>query len=339
MPYDSLPLLINRIDDNIDKIAINKIQYIMEVPTISTNLASALLRKKRITLIVDGVSEMNYSQRNFISPESGAKETHCVIYTSRTPLDLFGSTTTIEPLGLRGYYLDALLDGFTSKYVGANKFGEQREILRNKVYKMVFELNHGDSEVLVPLSILRLMVEKASKLINEGKSLETLPDNSADLFDDYILDLYRHNENQGTSIKLLRHAALISLGLEKLISETTFTGLPISSNTLVPHWRSEDIYLSMISPSFMNDSLNNGILISSGSTGDKQVKFTHDPIAEYLSSKEIIIRYRDGKISQEQMQAITDELKNLNQHLVILLNSVAGRMNIILPNTSTKDNL
>jgi hypothetical protein len=214
-----IPLFVNKLSQNLDEACKDKLQYIMNSTTISNSLYKSLLRNKRVLAVVDGISEINALSQDWIDAEKGAKEIQFVVYTSRKPLH-FPESITIIPLGLKISYLDSLIDGFTNSYVGANKFEDEREVLRTRIKMILSEINKSDPDRPVPLVILRLMIQQASDLVDQGKHLsDELPNNLSSLFENYISDLLRNTDSPKEAERDLLKAAVVSMGLSELFNK------------------------------------------------------------------------------------------------------------------------
>jgi hypothetical protein len=289
-------------------------------------LAEALLRKKRILAIVDGISEMsNIDEKQFV-PELGGKLSRLVVYTSRKPIQI-PESTIIYPMGLRIDFLDMLLDNFTNSYAEAYKFGEQREILRARVKLMLAELSGNDPSKPVALSLLKEIVRQASQLIDEQKPLsEFLPKSVGELYDSYTADLFRNIKNGEELIDQLREASLISVGLGRLLDSTFSSDHPIE---IKPTWIPKSNYTKFISSEKIDIFLSSGAMNSTGDVGVTYIKFKHDPLGEYLAGVKIILMYKQGIISNKQLQFIHNSSNSIS--FLTLLKSTANRMNVSVP--------
>ncbi|GAB3809118.1 hypothetical protein GCM10028819_49670 [Spirosoma humi] len=329
-PHMALPIFANTIDAPLDTICTNRLAYLTNNPKLSETLSGALLRKKRVVVIVDGLSEYADLKQEFIHPDTGAKNAYCVIYTSRKPIAL-PESTVIVPSGLRIEFLDNLLDGFTNSYAGAYKFGEQREVLRSKVKRMILELNGMDNEKPVPLSILRIIVEKASAMIDQQEDLANLPNSISHLLDNYVADLFRSHADPDAAVRQLRKAALISLGMGQLLSPISKKSWSfISKWNCRPQWTPDTVYSAYLDKGFLVSCRESGLMTTSGNVGDKQLKFTHDPIAEYLTAKELIIKIRDQKIDADLLKRLVVIIEKSNQSLYNALTLLSSQMDVCI---------
>ncbi|MBG6234754.1 photosystem II stability/assembly factor-like uncharacterized protein [Pedobacter sp. CAN_A7] len=323
----ALPVFINNVDDNLDTICKVKVQSFTRQLFVSDVLINVLLRKRRIIAVVDGISEMPFIKPEHIDPEKGAKFAHLIVYTSRTPLRLWGKIQII-PLGLRIEYMDSLLDGFTNMYVGAFRFGSHRELIRKRLKHVINEFYRQNNNQPLPLSLLRIMVEKASTILDQGNSLETdLPNSLIDLLELYLADLFRKDENMSQSIISLRQCAIISTNLLSIIKDLTGNH---GVNQISPKWTPEKNFFIFVGNLAIEHFIHSGILVVSGTIDDRLLKFSHDLIAEYLSCKEVIILYRDREIDTLKMSVIIETMMT-NPNMYILLCRLAEKKDVVLP--------
>ncbi|MDH7459857.1 YCF48-related protein [Chitinophagaceae bacterium 26-R-25] len=323
-PWTCLPIYIDKLGDKtLDEICTSKLQYLSNSSSISNTLSEALLRKKRVVVVVDGISEMLAITEKQYLPEFGAKNNFLVIYTSRKPVQI-PESTVVYPMGLKIDFLDMLLDSFTNSYAEAYKFGSQREPLRQRVKTMLTELNSDDVTKPVPLSMLKEIVKQASILIDENKPLaEFLPRSIGELYDRYIFDLFRNTTNKDELIENLRDVSLISIGLSELLDSTFSITKQIE---VKPMWLPKTSYTKFISKDKVDILLLSGALNSTNEAGVIYIKFMHDPVGEYLASVKIMILYKLGTISKEQIDFISKSTTSTS--FLSLLKSTASRMRL-----------
>ena len=335
--YPALPVFINNINDDLDKMVINQLKYLTDSSVISESLGKALLKKKKVLVIVDGISEMQLLKPEFIDPQKGAFDVHAVVYTSRKPTGI-SEAVTIIPLGLRLGYLDSLIDGFTNVYVGANRFEDQREILRSRIKVMIGAFSSLDPEKQIPLGMLRLIIERASLIMDRGGSLQVeLPNSYYSLIEEYLSDLLRKVDAPDDRIVLMRAAAMVSMGLIEFIirdKKPTFESRPWEQ--FRPQWMLSDYYQLYIPPADLQLFLSGGVLIESGWLGEKQLKFQNDPIAEYLVASEICISYQTGHMNEPAIKELLRLCRKTNEAFYRLIIEVSQFKKIVLPDDNIK---
>jgi len=323
----ALPIFINHLDVSLDKKIRLKLEYITGNANLSDTLVKALLNKKRIITVVDGISEMTDFKNEFIDPELGAKDAYAVIFTSRKPLN-FSDINTVTPLGLDLNSLDSLIERFTTTFVGIEHFGSHRETLRTKIKQMMVEMGDQYHFKAIPLILLKLIIDRAAALVEKEGNLEKLPKNINGLMDDYIHALLANTENGNHLVKELRKAALISLGLSEVL-KPGFTRVT-NKQAFKPAWISEDIFKKHIDQADLNYLINSGILQTEGELGDKTIKFAYDTLSEYLTAKELCIYYRDTALPEKVIQDLLTDCCIQNDPLYKLVDNLSKHVGIKL---------
>lgn len=287
----ALPVFINNLNTNLDDEIRNQVLYLTGSAEISDVLIRGLARKKRIIACVDGLSEMNDLKVDYITPELGGKNSFLVVYTSRKPL-VIRNLINIVPLTLNLDFVDYLLDGFIENYAGANKFGAEREVIRERVLIFIKQAQIADQQL--PALILKTIVIEASTLLDSGKSLAgNLPYSIFSLFNSYLKGLLHDRKDIQQVIRDLRSIALLSLGLYDVIHQTNVVTLA-DFKEITPRWVSLNILEKLQLGSNLDLFFNCGLLTTAGDSNDQLFKFMYDSLAEYLSADEIIIRFRDN---------------------------------------------
>lgn len=184
-----------------------------------------------------------------------------------------------------------------------------------------------DQSKPVALSLLKEIVKQASRLIDDEKPLaESLPKSVGELYDIYILDLFRNITNYELMIEDLRDVSLIAIGLKGLLDESFSTELAID---IKPTWIPKIIYIKFLPQEKIDTFISSGLLNASGELGVTYLKFTHDPLGEYLAGVKILLLYKQGIISDQDLKFIRGSSSSIS--FLSLLQSSAKRMGIYLP--------
>jgi photosystem II stability/assembly factor-like uncharacterized protein len=308
--HQMLPLFVNKLDRNIDTICLDKVETITG-NKLSPALGTALLRKHRIIAIVDGISEMKNVNNDWIDIEKGAKDLQHVVFTSRKPIP-FEDKLLITPKGIKLEYLDSLIDGFTILYAGAFKFGEQREVLRKKIRAILLAFNHNDNTKEIPLTVLKFIIEHASKLIDSGQELSgNLPDTLPQLYDDYLREIFKAELESSESMVInLVNCAMVTMGLDQL-NDYESLDTP-KENFCNPQWQPIKKYEDLSNAQMVAFYIQNGILIETGSIGFKLAKFNYDSLAEYLASKHLFNLSNQRLINKKILAIILETSQKVN---------------------------
>jgi hypothetical protein len=114
--FPMLPVLLESLERSTDKAqtvdaaAAAQLRIVMNAVKISDPLLQALLSRKRVLVVVDGVSEMAaWVSQGAIDPDRGAVSSRALVVTSRLPTNL-PESLVIRPQGLTLAFLDRVLD-------------------------------------------------------------------------------------------------------------------------------------------------------------------------------------------------------------------------------------
>ncbi len=282
-PHRMLPLLIDSPGKDLDAAVANQLSYVLDVPRLSSRLLEAVLRQCRIIAVVDGLSEMPDEAATLgVQPESGARNTHAIIVTSRLSVPIPGALR-INPQGLTLRYLDGVLDELISRTLGAGRFSDvQRETIRTRLKGLIQDLAApGETSPEIPMLAVVLMLRRANDLaVDETSDLAPLPSGFADLVLDY-------------------GAALLHDDLA-LMTAARAAAVVCSGPDFAPSWRSAGAYAAEgITAAQLKAFVDTGLLLKHGASDDPQYKFALDPVAESLAAREYLIRMRDGRLSRQ----------------------------------------
>src|SRR5262249_23761533 len=110
-PFPMLPILLESLKQGTDKAetvdatVAAQLRSVMKVAKISEPLLHALLSRKRVLVVIDGVSEMANEAADAIRPDKGAVDLRVLVVTSRLPTNL-PESLLIRPQGLTLALLD-----------------------------------------------------------------------------------------------------------------------------------------------------------------------------------------------------------------------------------------
>jgi len=280
--HPMMPLLIASPDESVDKAVASKMALVMDETNVSATLLRALLRRKRVLVIVDGVSELlEATSQKAIRADDGARDTRALVVTSRLPTNLADSLV-VRPQNVTLAFLDRILDNLIAVGLGSGKLnGDEREKLRGHLKGMMEDVGVV-SEWTLPMIFLKLMIDRAAKLLEDGKSFEELPRTLTELVNRYTEDLLRVDVNVTATMVDVRVAAKVYMSEDKS-----------------PASRSEARYLTAgLTKERLVKLVTAGLLIQTGETGDPFYKFAMDPVAEQLDANRVIIEIRDGRADE-----------------------------------------
>jgi hypothetical protein len=310
-PFSMLPILLESWERSTDKAktiddaAAAQLRSVMNAVKISDRLLQALLSRKRVLVVVDGISEMAASVgQGVIWPDSGVMNARALVVTSRLPTNL-PESLVIRPQGLTLAFLDRVLDGLVAANVGAGRFNEgEREELRRHLRSLIEDARDGVKERQVPMIFLKLMIERADQLLKEKKPLNGLPRALSELVTDYTeRQLLRNEPDIHMAMRLARTTAQVCMGKERR-----------------PAARSEYRYESKgVSKEILDNFVTAGLIVRSGEKGDPFYKFALDPIAEQLDANRLMIDIREDRADQTELDELLRRWEEMPQDFLSAL--------------------
>jgi len=285
LPHRMLPMLIEEPAGGVDAAVVTQLAYLLGLPKISDTLGKALMRKKRIFALVDGLSEKVFKPAD-IRPESGSIQTHALLFTTRVPVHLHG-LLLIQPQSVVLAHLDSVLSDYIGRIYGMDRFGDdQRETIRNRLREMIKESQpEGGGEAKIPMLVMALLVQQADALASKSPSgnLDALPRFFDGVVDGYVVFLLRDEKDISTHVSTVRKIATVCLG-----------------RTFVPAPRSFQEYVAVgVAKETLDKFAAAGLLVRTGDVINPLFKFALDPVAEYLASREYVSRITDGTLKIE----------------------------------------
>jgi hypothetical protein len=281
----------------------------MDTPKISDPLLQALLRRKRVLVVIDGVSEMPNAVADAIRADKGAVDSRALVVTSRLPTNL-PESLLIRPQGLTLAFLDRVLDDLIAANVGSSRFNDrERETLRVRIRSLIEYTREGVSERQVPMIFIKLMIERANQLLNESKQLDELPMTLAELVTEYTEQLLRNEQNLTLTVQQARIAAHVCMGKERS-----------------PAARSENTYTAeRVSKEILDKFVIAGLMVRSGDKSDPFYKFALDPIAEQLDANRLVIDIREDRADQTELDELVRRWDELPQDFVSALRRAGAK--------------
>jgi SPFH domain / Band 7 family len=313
--FPILPVLLKSLGsdpnklDNVDEAAADSLRFIMETSKISAPLLEGLLRRKRVLVVVDGVSEMSKQAADLpIRPDKGAVNTRFLVLTSRLPTNLLESNV-IRPQELTIEVLDRVLDDLIAANVGSRRFNDaDRETLRMRIRSLIKDAGEYEKERQVPMIFIKLMIERADQLLKEGKQLAELPSSLAELVTEYTEQLLRNEQDLTLAVQQARMAAQVCMGKERS-----------------PAARSENTYAAKgASKEILDKFVTAGLMAKSGDKSDPFYKFALDPIAEQLDATRLVIGIRDALADQTEIDDLVQQSDKLPDDFILALRRAAA---------------
>lgn len=235
---------------------------------ISDSMLQALLKHKRILVLIDGMSEMSEGTRTAILSGISRIPVNAIIITSRID-ETVGQlkTTTIRPTRIKGNQLSSFVESYLTS-LGEKELFEDEEFFEGcrQLSAIV-----GDRDITALLA--RLFVEQMVAK-QKRKIPDYLPDNIPSLMLRSIEVLYARTPSANLPLRDVIRAATV-IGWECVRKD--FRPLPVNyddvKQALSAHQNGEECL------SYLKDKLK---LVETTSY-DQKIRFRIDPLAEYLA--------------------------------------------------------
>ena len=267
----------------------------------SQKLTVHLLKKKRLLLIVDSLSELNDATRNKIRPVSPDFAANALIVTSRTEESLDGvPKTSLHPLRIRGDRLSSFMDAYFTRRGKRDLFDDPEFF--NGCSKLCVMVRDRECTVLLAKLYAEQMIAskeratgEAAEIASEGADAE-LPETIPDLMLQYLNELNRKEpELDDRSV----HAAAKKIAWECL--RQTFRPSPASAEAVLQTLGGNSEAEARLG--YMEKKLH---LVQCIGAGRDRVKFSLDPLAEYLAGLYILEDNGDSEQRWQEFLAQVD---------------------------------
>jgi HEAT repeat protein len=246
-------------------------------------LVAKLLQRRRILVIIDGLSEFSTAARNLVRPDDPTWLANALVVTSRLEDKLPGPDwTVIQPLRIEGNRLSSFMDLYLVKQ-------HKRELFED------FEFFSGCaklSSIVVGRDITLLLAKLyAEQMIaqKEGSAALDLPRSVPELMLEYLNQLNSKVGGPGKLDDRTVHSVAKAVAWECLSQ----TGRPIPApleSLLAPRGRqgvsAEDL-------KYLEERL---LIVQVVGPGRDKVRFTLDPLAEYLAALDLVENYKGDEL-------------------------------------------
>ena len=295
--YPMIPVLI---EDEIDETIFDSIAHQLknlrdEEKPITEELLKHLLRRRRILVIVDHLSEMSKESQKAIRLRDANSPINALILTSRI-LGIVGKEVTqtiLKPLRVSGKQLSIFMDAYLSK-CGKRDLFEDAEYFSHLSRLSQIVTNNRDITVL----FAKLYADQMIVLTQEINHVE-LPNNIPDLMLSYLNELNRTiQESKVEDYIIQRKAQVIAWECIKETFKPETAEKEKALAALCASNKDMDVEATRNTAKLHLDYLENRLfLIRTISPLNKRIRFSLDPLAEYLAGLYIVNCFRDNKIS------------------------------------------
>jgi photosystem II stability/assembly factor-like uncharacterized protein len=263
--------------------------------TIEDELFNALLKRQRLLVVIDRVSERSSATQRYIETIYRSGSIGCLVLTSRNEIAIDGAQSKyIYPQPLNSATLLNFMTGLLAVFLHSNQnmensgrisglgIEEQLELGKRLAALIRLHTEGGNEEVpLVPL-VVRLFVEQAARLIQTGQALDNLPLSLPEVYFRHL----RQVNPEDTSVphyldgdRMLR----ISKVLAKMAIGENFVPKEFSRQQAIAALVGVGEAVTNSSDPLIRLKLN-GILLEKAGGLVTKFRFSLDPIAEFLAA-------------------------------------------------------
>lgn len=272
---------------------------------VSEELLIELLKRRRLLIIVDHLSEMTEATRKQIRPDLPSFAVNALVITSRDEELLNTVTkTVIKPMRIEGNHIASFMEAYLTSLGKRDLFTDSEFFAAcSRLSTMVGTRN------ITPL-LAKLYAEElvAAKVDAAKEFMPQLPNNIPDLMLYYINELNRIVHNNKLDDRLLHQDA------EKIAWEcvkSTYSPIPAKRDAVLAALGGDDASHRL---DYLEHCLH---LIQTISPAEDQIRFALDPLAEYLAGLYLVNQYGPNKKAWHQL---IDDL----HHLPETSNTIAG---------------
>lgn len=252
--------------------------------TISEELIEQLLRKQRLLIIVDHFSEMSKDTRSQIRPELPSFPVNALVVTSRLEERLGGVNKTIlKPMRVEGNRLSSFMEAYLTK-LGKRDLFDDQEFFEACSRLSALASQRDLTVLLVKLYADQMIAAKAGATEDETRG--DLPDNIPDLMLDYIKQLNCSiADNPLTTDTVQQDAKIVAWECLR----QTYRPATAKRDVMIAALGGEDAKTHL-------EYLENRLRITQTvGPSENQIRFSLDPLAEYLAGLYLVENYADNE--------------------------------------------
>jgi len=258
----------------------------------SLELVERLLRSRRVVVTVDGFSEMNGITRSKIQPGQPEFAARALIITSRLEETLVGAEPiVVKPMRVQGDHLSTFMDAYLVNRNKKDLFSDAEYFdCLSKLSRIV-----GRREITVLLAKLYAEQMITAKEVPTG----TLPENIPDLMLRYLNEVNRKIQQNRLDDRVV-HRDARAIAWECL--KETFRPMPARIERVMQHLNNETPAREK-RLKYLEDTLR---LLQTTGTGRDHVRFTLDPLAEYLAAMHVLVDFGEKRECWQKFLNVLD---------------------------------
>jgi photosystem II stability/assembly factor-like uncharacterized protein len=258
---------------------------------IETELIQALLKKQRILVIVDRLSERSAATQQYVSNIHGGLKVNALIVTTRQEVKFeAGAPLILYPQALDSKSLLHFMTSILAEYAQQSPSGaphafdtiERQLDLGHRLAALIQVRGARDDEMpILPLTV-RVFVDEAVRLILAERPLDELP---RSLPEAYFRSLEKLNPKTPGARNVMTDEAMLSAA--KLLGKLATGGDFIPKEFSMPSARESLRSGGWTDPEKLDPVqrlIDNGVLVEKKRGGFHALRFELDPIAEFLSA-------------------------------------------------------
>jgi hypothetical protein len=261
---------------------------------IEDELFTALLKKQRLLVILDRISERSATTQRYIETIYRSVPIGCLVVTSRIPIAIDGIQSKYiypQPLNsstLLNFMTDllkVLMKESDAQHPGPkplSRIEEQLELGKRLASLIRLNTIKGEEDVpLVPL-VVRLFVEQAVRLLQAGKTLDQLPLSLPDVY-------FQHLRQVNPTDPSVPHF----LDVDRMLSAAKLLGkLALGQDYIPKEFSKEQAIAALAAGGEMVTAASNplvrlklnGVLLEKAGGFVTRFRFSLDPMAEFLAA-------------------------------------------------------
>jgi HEAT repeat protein len=248
---------------------------------ISEELLEHLLRQQRLLVIVDGFSEMSKDNRDQIQPQSSNFPVNALVVTSRVEEELGNvNKTTLKPMRVEGNRLSSFMGAYLTKLGKRESFNDE------KFFQACSQLSALVGQGNITILLAKLYAEQMVA-VEEGTTTHKLPNNIPDLMLCYLNQL---NDSVADTNKLQNstiHYDLKIIAWECL--KQSYKPATAQRDVVLNELGGEDAKTRL---AYLENSLQ---VIQTNDPSEERLRFSLDPLAEYLAGLYLVKKYGDNE--------------------------------------------
>ena len=304
-PHLMLPVLIeDELDDpatppglqRLTEAIRGKLQTLIGSPeSISEELLKHLLRRLRVIVIIDHLTEMSQTTRDQIRFDAADFPAAALVVTARTDVLEKLPKHTVEPMRIEGSRLSVFIDAYLNQRRKRDLFDDE------EYFEACKQLSRMVSGREITLLLAKLYADQMVTA-KESKADEELPKSIPDLMLCYLKELNR-NVGSEDNRTVQRDCKIIAWECLK----ASYRPAPAERTGVIEALNVNDLDEPTIENrlTYLSNRLR---VIQVTGVAEDRIRFALDPLAEYLAGLQVVEKNKDDKREWERFLEIADRM-------------------------------